>query len=304
MTLGQLRTFLAVVAAGSVRGAAERLFVTQPAVSSAIASLQAEVGVALVMREGRGLRVTPAGQVFADYARRLLGLADEAVVAARGEAAPATGTLRLAAVTTAGEHVLPPFLATFRRRHPDVGLVLEVGNRARVVELLDHHEADIAIGGRPPAGGRFRTLATRPNLLTVAARPGLVADDPVGLATLARATWLLREEGSGTRATTQELFDDLGIAPPTLTVGSNGAIRESVRAGLGVTLISRDAVARDLAEGTLVELRHGPLPLRRTWHISARAGEDLPGTARLFLDHLTDPGDDPTGSDPFVPAPG
>lgn len=297
MTLGQLRTFLAVVAAGSVRGAAERLYVTQPAVSSAIASLQEEVGVALFVRDGRGVRVTAAGQVFAAYAQRLLGLAEESVVAAKGEADPHTGTLRVAAVTTAGEHVLPSFLATFRRDNPGVGLVLEVGNRTRVWQLLDQHTVDIAIGGRP-AGRRFRSLATRPNLLTMVTRPDDVGDAS-DLDSLARATWLLREEGSGTRTTAEELFDDLGIAPPTLTVGSNGAIRESVRAGLGMTLISRDAVTRELDDGTLVELRYGPVPLRRSWHVVARAGEELPGTARLFLDHLLSP----ERPSPFAPSP-
>src|SRR6478672_13709341 len=86
MTLGQLRTFLAVVGTGSVRAAAERLVVTQPAVSAALGSLQEELGVALVARDGRGLRVTPAGEAFADYARRALGLLDEGVAAAGGAA--------------------------------------------------------------------------------------------------------------------------------------------------------------------------------------------------------------------------
>ena len=80
---------------------------------------------------------------------------------------------------------------------------------------------------------------------------------------LAAATWLLREPGSGTRAATEELFERYGIAPTSLTVGSNGAIRESVLAGLGVTLVARDAVARELDDGSLEELRGPGLPLRR-----------------------------------------
>ena len=91
MTLGQLRTFLAVAETGSGRAAADRLVVTQPAVSAALAALQKEVGVALVAREGRGLRLTPAGTVFAGYARRILGLADKAVAAAGAPANRARG---------------------------------------------------------------------------------------------------------------------------------------------------------------------------------------------------------------------
>jgi DNA-binding transcriptional LysR family regulator len=131
VTLGQLRTFLALAATGSVRVAAERLFVTQPAVSAALASLQQEVGVALVEREGRGLRLTPAGEEFADYARRALGLLDEGMAAAVTAAEPERGRLRLAAVITAGERLAPSLLAGFVARYPGVDVSLEVGNRRR-----------------------------------------------------------------------------------------------------------------------------------------------------------------------------
>lgn len=106
---------------------------------------------------------------------------------------------------------------------------------------------------------------------------------------LGRRVWLLREPGSGTRTTAEELFEDLGIAPPTLTLGSNGAIRESVQVGLGITLISRDAVARELDQGELEEWDVLGGPHQRSWHVVGRADEELPATARLFLAHLVAP---------------
>jgi DNA-binding transcriptional LysR family regulator len=106
---------------------------------------------------------------------------------------------------------------------------------------------------------------------------------------LARQVWLLREPGSGTRASTEELLERLGIAPPILTLGSNGAIRESVRVGLGVTLISRDAVRRELRDGTLRQWRCPGLPLERAWHAVGVADEQLPPTAGLFLAGLVAP---------------
>jgi DNA-binding transcriptional LysR family regulator len=289
MTPSQLRTLVSVVEAGSVRGAAETLYVSQPAVSSALASLQAELGVALVQREGRGLRVTPAGQVLAGYGRRVLGLLEEAAVATVASAAPERGRLRLAAVTTAGEQVVPPSLTSFRARHPEVAIRLEVGNRQRTWELLASHGADLAIGGRPAPGGDLVSLAARDNQLVVVAPPPWGGGD-VTLSQLAEATWLMREPGSGTRATAEELHEDLGINPQTLTLGSNGAIVESVKAGLGVALVSLDAASRELDAGNVVEWRAGPLPLRRRWHLVARAGEALPATAGLFVAHLTSEG--------------
>ncbi len=292
MTLGQLRTFLAVAETGSGRAASHRLVVTQPAVSAALAALQKEVGVALVVREGRGLRLTPAGTVFAGYARRILGMADEAVAAAAGAGEPGRGRLRLAAVTSAGEHLAPSLLATFLSQHPGADVALEVGNRQRVWDLLAHHEADLAIGGRPPPGAD--SLAHLPNQLVVVAAPEAPTGrrrsrPPVRSVTrteLGRATWLLREPGSGTRAAAEEVFSRLDLAPRILNLGSNGAIVNSVLIGLGVTLISRDAVADRLADSLLEEWSHGPLPLERAWHLVSRAGEPLAATPRLFLDGL------------------
>ncbi|MGH8934534.1 MAG: LysR substrate-binding domain-containing protein [Egibacteraceae bacterium] len=287
MTLTQLRAFVEVAVTGSVRQAAAQLVVSQPAVSAAVAALERDLGVALVAPDGRGLELTPAGRVFAGYARQVLGLLEEGRAAAAGQLHPERGRIRLAAVTTAGEHVLPPFLAAFRARYPQAEITLEVGNRSRVWELLGYREVDVVIGGRPPANRRFTSLASRPNPLVVVAASQRSHDEEVTVQQLASQVWLMREPGSGTRSTVEEFFDDLGISPPTLTLGSNGAIRESVRAGLGVTLISRDAVARELEQGALEEWRGPGLPVERAWHAVGRAGEDLPPTATLFLAGLT-----------------
>ena len=135
-TEARLRAFLAVAETGSVRAAAERLVVTESAVSAAVTALTAEVGVPLAERHGRGLRLTAAGHTFAGYARTILGLQQEALAAARSHGDSGHGRLRVAAVTTAGEHVLPPLLASFLRRYPDIDLALDVGTREQVWAML------------------------------------------------------------------------------------------------------------------------------------------------------------------------
>lgn len=293
MTFNQLRTFVEVATSGSVIEAARTLLVSPPAVSAAVGSIERELGIQLVERAGRGLVVTPAGVVFARYAKQVLALLETAKAATAEALDPERGQLRLAAVTTAGEHVVPKFLASFRDLHPEAGITLEVGNRDRVWDALEGHEADLAVGGRPPGGGRFVTLATRPNVLVlVAAGIGKPSVREVEIETVARSVVLLREEGSGTRGTAEELLDEMGIDPHTLTLGSNGAIRESVQVGLGITLISRDAVVRELDQGTLEEWRCADLPRHRAWHVAARAHEHLPATAGLFLTHLVGAGGD------------
>jgi DNA-binding transcriptional LysR family regulator len=117
--------------------------------------------------------------------------------------------------------------------------------------------------------------------VVVVGPPGRTYD----LQDLARATWLLRETGSGTRETTRDLFAQLGIAPPAVTIGSNGAIRECVRAGLGISVLSRDAVAREIAEGTLAEIPTAATPLVRNWHLVTSTERDLPPGAQRFIDY-------------------
>jgi len=290
VTLNQLRTFLAVAETGSVHAAAQDLVVTQAAVSASLAALQKSLGVALLEPDGRGLRLTAAGRAYAGYVRRVLGLLDEAGRAAAAAADPERGELRIAAVTTAAEQILPGLLSGFRTRYPRLGVRLEAGNRDRVRGLLDRHQVDLVLGGRPEPGWDVQVLAVRAHQLVVVAAPGLAAP---GLAATARPggrdlvpwlagqAWLLREPGSGTRAATDALLTELDIAPLTLMVGSNGAIRESASVGLGVTLISRDAVAAELADGRLVPLPVPGTPLHRDWYLVAHPGPLPPAAGRL-----------------------
>ena len=275
-TTGRLRAYVAVADTGSVRAAAARLMVTESAVSAALAALTREVGVQLLERRGRGLRLTEPGRIFAGYAREILGLQEEGLAAARGEADPERARVRVAAVTTAGEHILPVVIVSLRERHPGVDLRLEVGNRERVWGLLAAREADLVIAGRPPRSLDVAVRAVRRNELVVVGPPGV--SDPMG------ATWLLREAGSGTRAACQALLAELDADPATLTLGSNGAVVAGALAGLGVTLVSRDAVAEALAAGRLVELAVPYTPLRRPWHAVSHRHASAP--VELLVEHL------------------
>lgn len=288
MTLGQLRTFVEVARAGSIGGAAAALLVTEPSVSAAVAALRRELGVALLEREGRGIRLTAAGRELARYAEQILGLSDRAVRAAR-EAGGGPGHLRLVAVTTAGEYVLPPMLAAFRERYSEVQISLEVGNQATAIARLIGREADLAVGGRPPAESRIVGEAFLENPLVVVARPHhpLSSRRSIGAAAIARETWLLREPGSGTRRTTQEFWASENIAPlSVMTVGSNGAIKQAAAVGLGVTLMSRHAVANELQSESLALLPVKGTPLAREWYALYLQGAPIPRSAELFLDVL------------------
>jgi LysR family transcriptional regulator, low CO2-responsive transcriptional regulator len=295
-----------VAETGSVRAAAEQLVVTQAAVSASLAAMQRSLGLQLIRPDGRGLRLTSAGEEYAAYAHRVLGLLDEARLAAVAAADPERGELRIAAVTTAAEQIVPGLLSRYRRQHPHTGVLLEAGNRDRVRTLLEQHRVDLALAGRPEPGWDVRVHAVRPHELVVVSAPELAAESAAagspaagsGAAGGAEATgmlrwlsgqaWLLREPGSGTRLSTEALLAELDITPPTLTVGSNGAIRESAAVGLGVTLVSRDAVAQELASGRLAEIRVPGTPLHRDWYLIAHPGRLPLPAARLVALVLKD----------------
>lgn len=276
MTPARLQSFLAIVDSGSARAAAAQLHVTESAVSASLAALQQELGVALFQRKGRGLSLTEPGAIFAPYARQILGLLEESVAAARSGMAPEAGRLRLGSVTTAGEYLVPALLASFRARCPNVDVMLEVGVRDRILQRLADHHLDVVIAGRPLPGRGLVSRATRPNALIVVGSPHHPSE-------LAESTWLLREPGSGTRASTLALMEALDIDPPTLSLGSHGAVIASAVLGLGVTLTSADAVARHLAEGQLEVRPTAGTPLVRPWHLLTTT-TPTPTTA-LFVQH-------------------
>lgn len=291
MTLRLLRTFLAVADSGSARVAAESLFVSQPAVSGAIASLERELGVALVARRGRGLRLTAAGTAFADDVRTSLGLLDYGSRRARSIEDPARGTVRLVAVATATERLLLPVVARFREQHPEAGVTIQVGNRMTVWQTLRHHEADLVVAGRPPAGVPGDTLARGDNRLVVigpaSATPRTNGTDAVH--DPARETWLLREPGSGTRAAADALLAELDIDPPTMILGSNAAIERGVALGLGVALISLDAAAERISQGSVTVWACPGTPMIRPWHLVCYSGEPLGPTALALVRSMVGP---------------
>jgi DNA-binding transcriptional LysR family regulator len=272
-----METFLAVSRQGSIRGAAGQLHITEAAVSAAVSHVEKQLGAKLITKSGRGIALTEAGRVYAEYCRTILGLMKEAHAAVlRAE----TGRLRIGVVATAGEYLLLKLLASFRNRYPDIELSLSVHPRDVLFLELHHHETDLVIAGRPPRDTGLVIRARRASQLVVVGAPEHFPD-PL------RSTWLLRGRGSGTRDATLNLLDQLEITPATLTLGSHGAVLAAAREGLGVTLMHSDALVGDLESGLLHVLAVEGTPLDRPWH--AVTTRTPPPTARLFLSHILDP---------------
>jgi DNA-binding transcriptional LysR family regulator len=283
ISLNQLKTFLEVAERGSIQEAADALVVSQPAVSAAISSLQRSVGAPLTERHGRGIALTEAGATYARYGRRVFALIEEARREAIARARRPERRISIAAVTTAAEHLVPELLQRYSKHTATSTVDLEVGNRSRVWDRLVHWEVDLVLAGRPPLDAPARSLAVRPHEFVVIGPRGW--DDDVVLGSV---TWLVREQGSGTRATSEEFFNELGIDPQRVSIGSNGAIAACVQAGLGVSLASRDGVSRELAAGLLREIPTPLTPQQREWHLAASSDRPLRDAVRNFVEYAVE----------------
>jgi DNA-binding transcriptional LysR family regulator len=267
VTLTQLTAFLTVVRRGSVTAAAEELVVTQPSVSAAVSALERELGVTLTERAGRTLRPTAAGAAYARYAADVLGLLEE------------------------GAHLAPQLIQAFREGRSELEISLDVGNRERVFRRVLDHEADVAITGRIPPDAELTGEDFADNEFALVTAPGdpLAKRPWVAVEELAGRPWLLREPGSGTRTLCEEWLAGWGIEPKLLTLGSNGAIKQAARAGLGVALQSRAAVELELELGLLDTISpRGGLP-RRRWHVVRSAVGPVRPEVEAFMAFCASP---------------
>ncbi len=284
ITITQLTSFLAVIKGGSVTAAADELVVTQPSISSALAALGRELDCELFERAGRGIRLTAAGTAFAPYAADVLGLLQKGRAATREASLVAARRLELAAVTTAAESFVPGMMRAFAQEHPDIDLTLVVGNRQDVLERVSGHSADVAITGKPPGDERLVAEPFMANEIVCITAP----DDPaagdarVSPGRLSDRRWLLREPGSGTRALNEQFLAEHGLEPRTLTLGSNGAIKQAARAGLGISLLSKAAVEAELESGWVCELRLSDGPPPRPWFLLRSAIGPVRPAVELF----------------------
>jgi DNA-binding transcriptional LysR family regulator len=254
----------------SVRRAAERLVVSQPAVSATLAALQRELGVELVGRDGRGIALTPAGRAMHVRAREMFGLLDEALDEIRALSSDARRAVTIATSSSLVSTVVAPILARRRQERPNLAFSLEVGNRNEVWQLLADRDADIALTSRPPVSQDFDTIATMPNPCVVAARPGLVLSGRLG-----HTPWLVREPGAALRSVVDEVITGLGLDPELIEIGSDDALIGALEAGLGVGVLPRVTVDAAVRERRLVLVPTSMTPIERPWHLVIRHSDAL-----------------------------
>jgi LysR family transcriptional regulator, low CO2-responsive transcriptional regulator len=292
LTFRQLRVFCTVARLLSYTRAADELGCQQPTASALVAELERATQLTLLEQQGKRLALTDEGRELYAHAQQVIAAADEAwraIVELRGSAKTEHLPLRVAADTTVGTYVLPRLLGAFHQQHPNMMLHMRVANRAAVRASLLAGEVDLVIAGRPP---EVEGLVAEPflaNPLVVVSSPEhvLVGQRRVTLARLAEEAFLLREEGSGTRAAVEEVFEVAGVPLKVgMVLGQVEAIKQAVGAGLGVSVLSALAVRREVEYGTLVILDVEQFPIQRRWYIARLAGRPLIVSSEMFIEFL------------------
>ena len=270
LNLNQLAVVHAVAAEASVSKAAERLMVSQPAVSKQLREMERQLGTPLFDRLPRGVRPTEAGTLLADYARRIFALANEAQERLAELQGLERGQLRIGASTTIAVYLLPAVFVAFRKAYPGVRLTVDIVNAREVEERLAASAVDVALSEGEPDAAAFAVdpfMTDELIAIAPAGHPLAGGRKPVPAAAVCREPFIVREAGSGTRAVVEHALADRGLAvTPVMEVGSTIVIKRAVAAGMGLAFVSRLTCELELRSGTLAEVKTADLKITRPLH--------------------------------------
>lgn len=284
VSLRQLRVFEAVARLLSYTRAAEELHLSQPAVSMQVRQLEDEAGLALFERLGKRIVLTEAGRELYHYSRqvnRSLVEMEEVLESLRGVN---RGHLQVAVASTVN-YFAPRLLAVFQQRYPGIRLTLDVTNRESLVQLLDANAVDLVLMGQPPSDVEVEATPFMDNPLVVIAPPDhvLANEHRIALARLAEEVFVMREPGSGTRQAMERFFSEHGLSiRQGMQMTRNEAVKQAVRSGLGLGVVSLHTIELELETGRLVTLDVEGFPDRRQWHLVTRQGKRLSPAAQAF----------------------
>ncbi len=292
MDFRRLEIFAKVAELGSFSRAAEALFLTQPTVSEHVRSLEDELGVQLLDRLGRGATPTPAGQVLLGYARRMVALAREAQQAVDQLRGRISGELAVGGSTIPGEYVLPRLIGAFKAKYPDISISLLIGDSRQVSAWVDEGRVEVAVVGARPSARALESRELMPDELVVVVPAGhpWAAGRAIGIADLRGEPLVMRERGSGSREAMERALADAGLDLSGFRVvgemGSTQAVKQAVRAGLGIALMSHRAVEDECRAGLLACVKVTDLKFARAFYLVTHRDRTRSPVAQAFVAYL------------------
>jgi DNA-binding transcriptional LysR family regulator len=310
MDLRRLEILAKVAELRSFSRAAEALSLTQPTVSEHVRALEDELGVQLLDRLGRGATPTRAGLLFLGYTERLLSLAREARQAITQFQGRMSGELTVGGSTIPGEYLLPALIGEFKAKYPDISISLRIGDSRDVSQWVDEGRVELGVVGARPAP---RTLASRPltsDELVVVVPSGhpWCQRAAVTVADLRTEPLLLRERGSGSREALERALGHAGLDLAAFRLagemGSTQAIKQAVRAGIGISLISKRAVQDECRARLLHCVTVQDLDVSRAFHLVVHRERSRSPLATAFLEFVESQFEQGSGGPETAPAQG
>jgi DNA-binding transcriptional LysR family regulator len=288
MDTRQLQAFCAVVEKKSFSQAADKLGVTQPAVSLQVRALEDRLGQTLLDRSGRRVEPTEAGRRLYRSAQRMLALEEQLYDEIAADSGTLTGTLAIGASTGPGAHLVPLLLCEFQRRHDGIHVALSISDTQTVIDRVAERELELGVVG---AIRRNRALEFDPLVrdeIVLAVPPDHpAAGGAIGFDDLAHETLIVMQEGAGVRQVVEEELGRAGLrlrgVEPKLELGLQESVKSAVAAGYGVSFISRTAVEGELAAGTLAAAQVEGVEPTRQIYVVRRKGRASTRAADEFL---------------------
>ena len=290
LTLRQLQIFVVAARHLSYARAAEELHLTPPAVSMQLKQLEDNVGLPLFERMGRGVALTGAGEMLVHHALRILGEIKDAEASLQALSGAEIGEISVGLVSTA-KYFMPRLLAHFAREHPGVDVRFSVGNRENLLQKLQDNAIDLAVMGRIPTeiDAHAEPMAQHPYVLIGPADHPLRDARRFDMHELRHETFIVREEGSGSRRVAEEMFKKHLFTPMrAVSMGSNETIKQAVMAGMGVALISLHTLPLELKTAEVCLLDVIGTPIERTWYVVHMNAKRLLPAGQRFRAYLLD----------------
>lgn len=267
-----LKVFITVVERQNFSRAAEELLMTQPAVSQYIRTFEENIGARLLERTSKYVRLTKAGEIVYHHAKKIVSLYTRMQILVDDLMNHASGSLSIGASFTFGEYVLPYIIAKMQEENPAIHPTVKIGNTEEIAGYMMRHQLDVGIiEGNFKKEHQLHVEDFAKDSMVVVASPQhrlVLKDEPIQMVKLGQERWVLREVGSGTREAAETVFEHHEMIPKhTISFGSTQAIKEAVGAGLGISLLSKWAIQRELRNGDLKIINVDGLPFTREFSI-------------------------------------
>jgi len=292
MDLHQIEIFCTLIRLRSFSKTAEALYLTQPTVSGHIKNLETDLGVALLDRLGKRVVPTEAGEILFRQGQRLLALRDQTRNEIEALTGKVGGLLKAGGSTIPGAYILPKVIGAFRKKYPTASIQLHIDDTAKISDAVANGDLSIGVVGARVMDPHLETHPFLKDELVVAVPPKhpWSRKNTVTADALRKEPFILREKGSGTRRIMEERLEKAGISLLDLNVvavmGSSGAVRQAVKAGLGISIISIRAISDDIKAHHLKAVRIKGLPMERNFSIILLKGKTRSPLCQLFLDFL------------------